>query len=107
MDADIKKNRSAAAQYVVKYFMKDQGGYYMWDELAAAARIDPTLITKMEARYMSVDVDRGAAYGNTLTWTDKDSPRLGTQLIEIQKDLDLARFNETFVDLKAPTPPAR
>ena len=58
-------------------------------------------------RYMSVDVDHGAAYGSTLTWTDKDNPRPGAQLIEIQKDLDLARFNKMFVDLmKAPTPPA-
>jgi len=44
-------------------------------------------------------VDHGAAYGNTLTWTHKDNPRLGAQLIEIQKDLDLARFNKMFVDL--------
>ena len=41
----------------------------MWDELAAAAWIDPSLITKRETRYMSVDLDRGAGYGNTLTWT--------------------------------------
>jgi len=47
----------------------------------------------------AVDVDHGAAYGNTLTWTHKDNPRLGAQLIEIQKDLDLARFNKMFVDL--------
>jgi purine nucleosidase len=105
MVADIKKSDSPTAQYVVKYFMKDQGGSYMWDELAAAAWIDPTLITKREARYMSVDVDHGAAYGNTLTWTDKDNPNLGAQLVEVQQDLDLARFNKMFVDLmKAPTP---
>jgi len=79
----------------------------MWDELAAAAWIDPPLITEKEARYMSVDVNQGAAYGNTPTWTDKDNPRPGAQLIEIQKELDLARFNKIFVDLmKAPTPPA-
>jgi len=91
----------------VKFFMKDQGGFYMWDELAAAAWIDPSLITKKDARYMSVDVDHGAADGNTLTWTDKDNPRLGARLVEIQQDLDLARFNKMFVDLmKAPTPRA-
>jgi len=54
---------------------------------------------------MSVDTDHGAAYGNTLTWTDKDNPKLGSQLVEIQMDLDLARFNKMFVELmKAPTP---
>ena len=105
MIAEINKSKSPAAQYVVKFFMKDQGGFYMWDELAAAAWIDPTLITKKETRYMSVDIDHGAAYGNTLTWTDKDNPKLGAQPVEIQMDLDLARFNRMFVELmKAPTP---
>jgi purine nucleosidase len=107
MVAEIKKSNSAAAQYVVKFFMADQGGSYMWDELAAAAWIDPTLITKKENRYMSVDVDHGAAYGNTLTWTNKDDPKIGAQLVEIHMDVDLARFNKMFVELmKAPTPPA-
>jgi inosine-uridine nucleoside N-ribohydrolase len=107
MIAEIKKSNSAAARYVVKFFMADQGGSYMWDELAAASWIDPTLITRKETRYMSVDIDHGAAYGNTLTWTDKDNPKLGAQLVEIQMDLDLARFNRMFVELmKAPTPQA-
>jgi purine nucleosidase len=105
MIAEIKKSNSAAAQYVVKFFLADQAGSYMWDELAAAAWIDPTLITRNETRYLSVDIDHGAAYGNTLTWIDKDNPKLGAQLVEIQMDLDLARFDKMFVELmKAPTP---
>jgi purine nucleosidase len=107
MIAEIKKSNSLAAQYVVKYFLADQGGSYMWDELAAAAWMDPTLITKKVTRYMSVDVDHGAAYGNTLTWVEKDNPKLGAQPVEIQMDLDLARFNQMFVELmKAPVPSA-
>ena len=70
-----------------------------------SAQVDPTLITRKEIRYLSVDIDHGVAYGNTLTWTDKDNPKLGAQLVEIQMDLDLARFNKMFVELmKAPTP---
>ena len=108
MIGEINQSNSPAAEYVVKYFMKDQGGYYMWDELAAAAWIDPTLITKKIERYMSVDISHGAAYGNTLTWTDKDRPMLGERLVEVQLDLDLTRFNKMFVDLmKAPTPQPR
>jgi inosine-uridine nucleoside N-ribohydrolase len=108
MLADIAKSNSAAAQYVVKYFMKDQGGSYMWDELAAAAWIDPTLITKKVERYMSVDVSHGAAYGNTLTWTEQDNPKLGARQVEIQMDLDLGRFDKMVVELmKARTPGAK
>ena len=47
----------------------------MWDELAAAAWIDPSLITKRETRYMGVDLDHGAGYGNTMTWSEKDKPK--------------------------------
>jgi inosine-uridine nucleoside N-ribohydrolase len=83
------------------------GADIMWDELAAAAWIDPTLITKSEIRYMEVDLDRGAGYGNTLTWTEKDKPTLSAQPVEIQVDLDLERFYRMFVSLmSAPTPAA-
>jgi len=77
----------------------------MWDELAAAAWIDPTLITKRDAVYMAVDIDHGAAYGNTLTWSAKDKPKLPLRQVEVLVDLDNERFNRMFVDLmRAPTP---
>jgi inosine-uridine nucleoside N-ribohydrolase len=85
--------------------MADQGGFYMWDELAAAAWIDPSLITKRETRYMTVDLDRGAGYGDTLTWVEKDKPKITVQPVEIQVDLDLQKFDQMFVELmSAPTP---
>src|SRR5208337_1658780 len=99
MIAEIKKSSNGAAQYVAKYFLADQGGSYMWDELAAAAWIDPTLITKKETRYMSVDIDHGAGYGNTLTWSEKDKPAVTVRPVEIQMDLDLAGLNKMFVEL--------
>jgi purine nucleosidase len=101
----IGESRNPAAQYVVRFFMADQGGFYMWDELAAAAWIDPNLITKRETRYMSVNLDRGAGYGATLTWIEKDKPKITLQPVEIQMDLDLQKFNQMFVELmSAPTP---
>jgi inosine-uridine nucleoside N-ribohydrolase len=76
----------------------------MWDELAAGAWIDPSLITRKETRYMAVDLDRGAGYGNTLTWLEKDKPPITAQAVEIQLDLDQEKFYEMFVSLmKAPT----
>jgi len=38
----------------------------MWDELAAAAWLDPSLITKQETRYLSVDIDHGAGQQSEL-----------------------------------------
>jgi purine nucleosidase len=87
------------AQYVARYYQPGVGADFMWDELAAAAWVDPTIITKRETRYMSVDLDRGAGYGNTLTWTERDKPRVSGPLVEIQMDLDKEKFYGMFAHL--------
>ena len=69
------------------------------ETLAAAAWIDPALITQKETRYMSVDLEHGAGYGNTLTWLERDKPKFAGQLVDIQLDLDKERFYEMFVRL--------
>jgi purine nucleosidase len=103
----IKAGDSPAARYIGKY-ARLRGNYdYLWDELAAAAWLDPTLITKKETLVLDVDLDRGAGYGNTLSWTEKDKPKIGGRPVEVQDDLDLERFYKLFVDLlRAPTPGA-
>jgi purine nucleosidase len=106
----IEASRTPLADYVARFAMLTPGADIMWDELAAAAWIDPTLITKSEIRYMGVDIDRGAGYGNTLTWPAmtwpaKDTLRPGAQPVEIQMDLDTEKFYRMFAALmSAPTP---
>ena len=103
----IKAAASPAAQYVAKYARRPGQYDYLWDELAAAAWLDPSIITKTETRLMDVDVAQGPNYGNTLTWSDQDKPIVQLQPVEIQVDLDPAKFNKMFVDLlSAPTPKA-
>jgi inosine-uridine nucleoside N-ribohydrolase len=93
------------AKYVAQYYLPGDGNDYMWDELAAAAWLNPTIITKKETRYMSVDIDHGAGYGNTLTWHDSDRPEITVQPVEIQIDLDQQRFFALFSRLMTgPTP---
>ena len=99
MIKQIAASGTPLARYVARFFQTGQGGEYMWDELAAAAWIDPSLITRRETRYMSVDLDRGAGYGNTLTWTEKDKPEIPLQPVEIQVDLDAEKFYRMFVSL--------
>ena len=77
----------------------------MWDELAAAAWIDPTLITKSEVLYMGADTDRGASYGNTLTWSEESKPQTGVRQVEVQMDLDRERFYGMFVELMSAATP--
>ena len=104
MVKQIEASGTSAARYLARFYQPDDGAQYMWDELAAAAWIDPTLITKRVTRYMGVDLERGAGYGNTLTWTEKDAARLSARPVEVQVDLDNERFNRMFVRLmSAPT----
>ena len=101
----IKAGDSAAARYVGKYARLHGEYNYLWDELAAAAWLDPSVITKKETRYMDVDLNRGPNYGNTLTWSDHDKPKLDVKPVEIQVDLNTEKFYKMFVDLlKADTP---
>ena len=101
----IKAGDSPAARYVGKYARLHGEYNYLWDELAAAAWLDPSLITKKETRFLDVELDRGAGYGNILSWTDQDKPKLDVQPVEIQADLDTERLYKLLVNLlTAPTP---
>ncbi len=93
----IARAQTPAAQYVAKYSHANRS--YLWDELAAAAWIDPTLITGKRQLYMDVNLDRGAGYGDTLTWTDRIKPALDLPLVEVQMDVDMPRFGKMFVEL--------
>jgi inosine-uridine nucleoside N-ribohydrolase len=102
---EIRKSNTPSAQYIGKYSHLYGNFNYLWDELASLAWLDPSIITKKETRYLDVDLDRGADYGNMLTWTDSDKPKVEVQPVEIQVDLDTERFYKMFVDLlSAPTP---
>jgi len=101
---EIGRARTPAAQYVSKWADEQ----LMWDEIAALAWLDPSLITKQRPVFMDIDIDHGAGYGNTLTWAPGNNPGLGEQQVIIQEDLDLPRFYKMFVDLMTrPTPTAR
>ena len=104
----VKAGNSAAAHYIGQY-ARLYGNYnYLWDELAAAAWLDPSLITKKETRFLDVDLERGAGYGNTLSWSEADKPKHDLPPIELQLDVDKERFYKLFVDLlTAPTPQGR
>ncbi len=104
MIAEIGKSQNAAAQYIAKYADEE----YRWDELAAAAWLDPSIITKQTQLYMDMDYSHGPGYGNTLVWMPGTQPGLGENLVNVPQDLDLAKFDKMFIDLMSrPTPGAK
>lgn len=102
---EIEAAGTPAARYIAQFAMLTPGADIMWDELAAASWIDPSIITKSETRFMTVDLDHGATYGNTVTWPSHTEAKLGARKVEIQFDLDREKFYRMFVALMtAPTP---
>ena len=103
----IEATGTPLARYIARFYQPGDGNDYMWDELAAAAWMDPALITKQQTRYLSVDIDHGAGYGNTVSWDERDKPKIVGPRVTIQVDLDREKFYEMFVRLmSAPTPKA-
>ncbi len=106
MVKEISPVQVPAAQYLARY--AHPGRSYMWDELAAAAWLDPSLITAERQVYMDVNLDRGAGYGDTVIWSDRAKPVWDVQIVHAQMDVDMPKFARMFVKLMtAPTPGAR
>lgn len=102
--AQVAKSPAPGAQYVAKYAEAN----YLWDELAAVAWLDPSIITKWRKLYIDVNSDHGAGYGDTLSYAPGQQPGLGEALVEVQEDLDKEKFYKLYVDLLSrPAPDAR
>jgi purine nucleosidase len=105
----IAQSHSPAAQYFTRY---SKSNAYLWDELAAAAWLDPALITQEKYVYMDVSLDRGISYGDTETWFDAVKPELDLQKVHAQTGVDWPRLQHFFEQLvmsqtpnaKAPLP---
>jgi len=91
----VRKSPTPAAQYVAKYAEAN----ILWDELAAVAWLDPSIITEWKKLYMDVNVDHGAGYGNTLVWAPGNEPGAGEILVQVQEDLDREKFYREYVEL--------
>jgi inosine-uridine nucleoside N-ribohydrolase len=46
----------------------------MWDEVAVAALLDPSVITRSETLYLDAVIDSGPKYGHTLVWRKPEEP---------------------------------
>jgi inosine-uridine nucleoside N-ribohydrolase len=98
---EISKSQQPAARYIAAW---SQDRYYLWDELAACAWLDPSIITKERQVYMDVDLSHGPSYGNTLTWADAMRPATDVQKVHAQLDVDLGKFTREFVELMSAPP---
>jgi len=93
---EIAKSHNPAARYIAAW---SRDRYYLWDERAACAWLEPSLITREKVVYMDVNLSHGPGYGDTLTWTEQLKPLTAVRTVHAQLDVDLERFQKMFVQL--------
>jgi inosine-uridine nucleoside N-ribohydrolase len=78
----------------------------MWDELAVAVWLDPSIVSRKATLLVDIDTSFTAGYGDTLSWSLGDGPGLGERPVEVVFDVDVPKFERMTLDLlEAPTPP--
>ncbi len=100
MKATISKANTPVTQYLDKYSLPG----YMWDEIAGAALIDPSIITGQKQLYMDIDVDHGASYGKTIFWDAKAQVPPYLRLANVQFDIDAEKFYKLYIELMTRPP---
>jgi purine nucleosidase len=106
MLSDWAKLNSPAARYLAKFTTMRTG--YLWDELAAAAWLDPTIVKRERYVYMDVNIMHGPNYGDTLIWDDKDKPIIPLQKVHAQVDVDFPKLQKALHNmLSSPAPGAQ
>jgi len=103
MAEQIARSGTPLGLYLLKYY--DSTIDYMWDELAAAAWIDPSIVTAATDYVLDANIEHGPNYGDTLSWPERDKPRLSGTPVHVVMDVNNEKFDKLFVDLmSSPTP---
>ncbi len=100
MIAEIAKSGTLPAKYIGNFSDEE----FLWDELAALAWLDPSIVTKEVPLYMDIDISHTAGYGNTLVWAEGEQPGLGERLVHVQTALDNDKFNRLLIALLSSAP---
>jgi inosine-uridine nucleoside N-ribohydrolase len=102
VQAAIAKADTPVARYLTQYSVVS----FMWDELSAAAMIDPSIITQQKQLYVDIDIDHGPSYGETLFWDPQAQVPPYEHLATVQFDVDTKKLYALYVKLMTQPPPA-
>jgi purine nucleosidase len=98
--AAIAKADTPVARYLTEYSVES----FMWDELSAAAMIDPSIITRQKELYVDIDVDHGPSYGETLFWNPGTELPSYERKATVQFDVDTKKLYDLYVKLMTQPP---
>ena len=89
------RDKLAAESPVARYVAKWVESFPLWDEIAAAVWLEPSLVSRTEKLAVGVDTGGdGAGYGNTLSWPAGQGPGRGERDIEVVFDVDVPRLEQ-------------
>jgi inosine-uridine nucleoside N-ribohydrolase len=80
---DMRQRIARGSAPFAAYIDKFGQSYPMWDELAVAAWLDPSIVTRSEQLLVDVDTSFTAGYGDTLSWSIGDGPGLGERPVQV------------------------
>ncbi len=98
--AAIAKADTPVARYLTAYSVES----FMWDELSAAAMIDPSIVTGQKELYVDIDVDHGSSYGETLFWEPGTELPPYERKATVQFDVDTTRLYDLYIKLMTQPP---
>lgn len=89
------------------YLSRFGQSFPMWDELAVAVWLDPSIVTRSATLLVDIDTSFTASYGDTLSWPPRQGPALGERPVRVIFDIDVAKFDHMVLALlTAPAPEA-
>jgi purine nucleosidase len=101
--AAIAKADTPVSRYLTQYSVES----FMWDELSAAALVDPSIITGQKQLYVDIDINHGPSYGETLFWQPDTELPPYERIATVQFDVDTQKLYDLYVKLMTQIPKLR
>jgi purine nucleosidase len=101
---EIKAAIAKADTPVARYLTEYSAPSFMWDELSAAAMVDPSIITGQKDLYVDIDIDHGPSYGQTLFWAPGTPVPPYERLATVQFDVDTKKLYGLYIRLMTQPP---
>jgi inosine-uridine nucleoside N-ribohydrolase len=99
---DVATGKAPFDEYLGKFGQS----YPMWDEMAVAVWLDPSIVTRAKTLLVDVDTSFTAGNGDSLSWEPGQGPGLGERPVNVVFEVDVPRLEQMALALlKAPTPP--
>lgn len=95
----LQRLTAAASPRLGRLIASMPPGFPMWDEIAAAVLLDPTLVTHSDNLFVDYNTQFGASYGDLLSWRAGYRPGLGEQPAAVVRSIDVRRFEALMVRL--------